>query len=308
MPTSTTAARTFLRMNAVFSLLTAVPLLLAAGAVAPFIFADPAEWAIWVLRGLGAGLVGFAGLVYALSAYKFVSRAMVNEISFLDLLWVMGSIVLIVFPGRLLTPDGTMIVAAVAVVVAFFAVSQFLSASRIKKPTPVARVVMRDGKMRATVKRVVRVPTETAWEVMTDHPAYADVASNLSKVEVISGDGLGMQRRCYGPKGESWEETCDHFEPGRAYGFRVHTEAEDYPYPFNGLTGRWSVEEHPLGSEFAIEIVVVVKGNALSRKLFALVSAPHFKAILIDLADAWADRMEGEAEHARSALQSSPAA
>jgi len=301
MRTSTTAARTFLKMNGVFSLLTAFPLLLAAGTVAPILFANPVDWATWGLRGLGVGLVGFAGLVYALSTYKFVSRAMVNEIVVLDVLWVIGTIVLIAFFGHVLTSGGTVVVAAVAVAVAFFAVSQFVSAARIEKPMPVAKVEMRDGKLHATVKRTVRAPTGTVWEVMTDHPAYADVADNTSKVEVLSGDGLGMKRRCFGPKGENWQETCDLYEPGHAYGFRVHTEADDYPYPFAELSGRWSVDEHPAGSEFDIEIVAVVKGNALSRWLFATMARPQFKTILIDLADAWAERMEREAGNERSA-------
>ncbi len=307
MPTSTTAARTFLKMNAVFSLLTAVPLLLAAGTVAPVLFADPADWAAWGLRGLGLGLIGFAGLVYAVSTYKFVSRAMVNEIVVLDVLWVIGSIVLIAYFGHVLTTSGTVIVAAVAVVVAFFAVSQFVSAARIKKPIPVATVEMRDGKLHATVKRTVRAPTETVWDVMTDHPAYADVADNISKVEVLSGDGLGMKRRCFGPKGENWQETCDLYEPGHAYGFRVHTEADDYPYPFAELSGRWSVDTHPAGSEFHIEIVAAVEGNALSRWLFATMARPQFKTILIDLAEAWAERMEREAGNQQSAQRLSRA-
>ncbi|NNK67406.1 MAG: SRPBCC family protein [Rhodobacteraceae bacterium] len=282
-------------MNSAFSLLTAAPLLFAAGMVAPMLIANPVDWAAWGLRGLGVGLVGFAAIVYSLSAYKFVSRAMVNEIVFLDIGWVIGSIVIVVFFGEILTASGTLVVGAVAVVVAFFAVSQFVSAARIEKPVPVARVVSKDGKLHATVKRTVRAPSEVVWAVMTDHPAYADVADNIAKVEVLSGDGLGMKRRCYGPKGENWEETCDLYEPGRAYGFRIHTEAEDYPYPFAELTGRWRVEAHPVGSEFHIEIVATLKGNGFSKWLFATAAKPQFKTILIDLADAWAARMEREA-------------
>ncbi|SFR98547.1 SRPBCC family protein [Yoonia litorea] len=295
MSNSTAAARTFLRMNSAFSLLTAAPLLLAAGLVTPMLIVNPVDWAVWGLRGLGVGLVGFAALVYALSAYKFISRAMVNEIVILDIGWVIGSIVIVAFFGEVLTASGTLVVGAVAAVVAFFAVSQFVSAAKIENPVPVARVVSKGGKLHASVKRTVRAPTDAVWSVMTDHPAYADVADNITKVEVLSGDGLGMKRRCYGPKGENWAETCDLFEPGHAYGFRIHTEAEDYPYPFAELTGRWRVEEHPVGAEFHIDIVATLKGNRFSKWLFAAVAKPQFKTTLIDLADAWAMRMEREA-------------
>ena len=203
MPHSADAARTSLKMNSVFSMLTAVPLLVAAGMLAPLLFADPVDWAAIGLRALGIGLLGFAGLVYVLSSYKLISRAMVNEIVVLDILWVVGSVVLLAAFGQVLTASGALIVAAVAVVVAFFAISQFAAAMRIEKPVPRAEVRTRGGKLHASVKRTVRAPRATVWKVMTDHPGYAGVASNLSKVEVLSGDGLGMRRRCYGPKGES---------------------------------------------------------------------------------------------------------
>jgi len=103
MPTTTTAARTFLKTNGVFSLL-------AAGTVAPVLFADSVDWATWGLRGFGVGLIGFGGLAYALSKYKFVSRNMVNDILALDLLWVIFSIILIAFFGHVLKTSGTVII------------------------------------------------------------------------------------------------------------------------------------------------------------------------------------------------------
>lgn len=290
------AARIFLKLNSQFSALNGVILLAAAGLIAPALFASPADWAVLGLRGLGIGLLGFAGILYVLSKNRFVSRAQVNEIVLLDVLWVVGSVVLIAFLGDLFTTNGTLIVTTVAMVVAFFAVAQFAAAAKIEKPVPVAKVERRDGKLYATVKRSVKAPNETVWAVMTDHPAYADVADNIAKVEVLSGEGLGMKRRCYGPKGENWEETCDLYEPGHAYGFRIHTEADDYPYPFAELSGRWSVEARQDGSEFDIEIVALLKGSALSKWLFVAMAKPQFKSILIDLADAWAERMEREAK------------
>lgn len=244
---------------------------------------------------MGIGLLGFAGILYLLSKNRFVSRAMIYEIVILDALWVIGSVVLVAFFGDVFTTNGIIVVTGVAAIVAFFAISQFTAAAKIEKPTPVANVDLHEGKLYATVKRIVKAPKSVVWDVMTDHPAYADVASNISKVEVLSGDGLGMKRRCYGPKGESWDETCDVFEPGSAYGFRIHTEAEDYPYPFEELSGRWTVEELQVGSKFDIEIVAKLKGSPLSKWLFLIMAKPQFKTILIDLADAWAERMEREA-------------
>lgn len=294
--THTSAARRFLGMNAAFSALSGAVLLIAAGTLAPVILAIPESWAPLALRFLGVGLIGFAGVLLVLARNRFVSKAAVHEIVLLDALWVVGSVVLVAFFGHLLLTPGIVIVTVVAMVVAFFAITQFAAASKITKPVPEVKVVLRDGKLHATVKRAVNAPTPTVWHVMTDHPAYADVASNISKVEVISGDGIGMKRRCYGPKGENWEETCDFFEPGKSFGFHIHTEADDYPYPLAEVSGRWSVEQRQTGSEFEIQIIATPKGNAAAKLLFGLVAKQQFKAVLIDLANGWAVRMEKEAK------------
>ncbi len=288
-------ARIFLKLNSQFSALNGIVLLLGAGLVAPLIFANPAAWAPMGLRGLGVGLFGFAALVFALSKNKFVTRRAVNEIVLLDVLWVVASVVLIAFMGDLFTRNGIVLVTLVAMVVAFFAITQFASAAKITPPLPVAEVIQKNGKLYANVRREVNAPTDVVWDIMTDHPSYSDVASNISKVEVLSGNGLGMKRRCYGPKGENWEETCDVFEPGQSFGFRIHTEADDYPYPIGELKGRWSVKPAQDGSEFDIQIVATPKGNAITKWLFVTLAKQQFKTILIDLADGWAERMENEA-------------
>ena len=118
------------------------------------------------------------------------------------------------------------------------------------------------------------------------------MASHVSEVEVLSGNGLGMIRRRYGPKSASWEETCGHYEEGRSYDFRIHTEAADYPYPITDLTGRWSLEPRQSGLVFSITIEARSKGNVAAYTLFSLAAKRQFKTVLIDLVDAWAKRME----------------
>ena len=154
-------------------------------------------------------------------------------------------------------------------------------------------VIRRMGKlMHLRVSRLVEAPPERVWAVMNDHPRYADVASNIAKVEVLSGDGLGMVRRCYDSNGGSWTETCDLFEPGRVFGFEVDTGAPDYPYPIASLKARWSVEAVGGGAAFRIDIEARPSGNALQRVLFTRLAGAKFKGILEDLADRWAARME----------------
>lgn len=287
-------ARTFLGFNAVFSLLIGVDFVLVPDFAAGLIFIDPAGWPEITIRILGIGLILFGAGLTLVAMNRFVTKGQVLFITSMDAGWVLGSAGVLVLYGHLFTTFGQIAVIVVAGFVAVFALGQFIGARRIALPLSRASVTVSDRKILATVDRTVDAPQEVVWRVMNDHPGYADVADNISKVEVVKGDGIGMQRRCFGPKGENWLETCDLYEDGRAYGFRIHTEADDYPYPISDLRGEWSVEPDGNGSRFAIRIEAVPKGNLFVQTMFKMAAKRQFKAVLVDLADAWADRMERE--------------
>lgn len=288
-------ARTFLGLNAGFSLLCGASLLLAGGGLAAQMFAEPAGWQGPVFLALGIGLLLFAFDLVLLATDRFVTKGKVMLIVLADLGWILASVALLMLLGGLFTSVGAWIVSGVALMVAIVAIGQWIGAGAIEMPASRAKVISSGGSLVATVERDVDAPASVAWQVMTDHPAYADVANNLSKVEMVDGDGLGMVRRCYGAKGENWTETCDLYEEGRSFGFTIHTDAPDYPYPLSQVQGRWSVVPKGEGARFDIHIRAVPKGGLFSRTLFVLVANRQFKAVLVDLADGWADRMEREA-------------
>ncbi len=288
----TTTARVFLALNAAFSLLVGLELLVFADATAQTIFMDPSGWKPLALRLLGVGLVVFALDLLLMASNRFVTKNQVMLIVFADLGWLLASGALVFSYGQIFSDSGIVAIEAVAAFMAFFAVGQYFGAGKIRDPESRASVHSNNGILIARVERAVAAPAERVWEVMTDHPGYADVASNISKVEVLSGLGIGMKRRCFGPKGENWTETCDLFEEGQSFGFKIHTEAPDYPYPIADLQGRWSVEPSGNGSVFSIDIEAKPKGGFLARTLFSSVAKRQFKSVLIDLADAWSKRME----------------
>ncbi len=287
-------ARGFLGANAVFSLACGLGLAVFAPAFAAAAFVDAAAWTT-ALRWLGIGLVVFAADLWLMRGDRFIGKVPVRLVAAADVLWIAGSAAGLVWFADRLTAVGQGAVVAIASIVGVFAVGQLLGAQRITAPQSVVSA-RRDGDvLRLNVTRRVDAAPDVVWRVMTDHPGYADVASNIAKVEVLDGDGLGMRRRCSDPKGGTWTETCDVFEAGRRYGFVVDTDAADYPYPIAALQGRWSVAPDGAGAVFAIDIAARPKGNGLQRWLFHRLAARQFKPVLIDLADAWAARMEGAA-------------
>lgn len=79
------------------------------------------------------------------------------------------------------------------------------------------------------MKRIVHAPISVVWEVISDHALFGQVAPNLSQVHVLAGHGEGMSRRCTSNGGDSWEESCVLWNPGRQYSFEVTNRSERYP-------------------------------------------------------------------------------
>ncbi|MFY0595345.1 MAG: SRPBCC family protein [Cognatishimia sp.] len=285
-------ARKFLLANASFSILTGITCLSAAAPIAGLLMYASPDWMPLVLRLMGLGLLSFALIVGSIALHPRLSRFWTMQIVQADLGWIVGTAVLTWLYAESFTTLGLWVLWSVAALVMIFALGQYRGAKGIKPATTDVTFAIDEGTLVASTRRKVKAPQNVVWQIINDHPAYADVADNISKVEVIEGDAIGMQRRCYGPHGENWTETCDLYEEGRLYGFTVHTEADSYPYPFETVQGRWSVNGEGTDSEFLIEIFVKAKGNAFARAMFNKLAPSKFSGLLERLGDRWADRME----------------
>lgn len=95
---------------------------------------------------------------------------------------------------------------------------------------------------------------DLVWAVVADVALYAQLATGLSHVEILEGDGQGLRRRCYDTRGRGWNETCTVWEPGRRFQMRVDTAS--YPFPLRLLLrsfqGTWSVDPAPEGARITV--------------------------------------------------------
>jgi len=102
---------------------------------------------------------------------------------------------------------------------------------------------------RITTSRLVDVPATVAWDVVTDHALYAEVAPNPAEVAVVDGEGVGLVRRCVDADGNEWTESCTRWDEGR--GFAVAVDVENSAFHRRLLTrfeGEWRVAERPTGT------------------------------------------------------------
>ena len=291
--------RKVLLANALFSTISGLTLILAPEASAGLLFAEA-----FVLFGiasepllfaLGLGLLIFAGFVAFTARQKRLRLGQAKMIVLADLLWVVDSAVLLTVFADRLAPYGFELVLIVAAIVLALAVEQVIGLALIYQGKSQVEITRAGSHMTVTAMIGTTAPAARVWQVMSDQAGYAAVADNLSRSEIVEGEGLDMVRRCTDTKGKSWRETCTLWDAGRAFAFRVHTEAADYPYPIAELTGEWSLAPAPTGSEIRMVFEVEAKPGMLNRLLLTAMSAT-FAKVCDRLLRRWVRIMEKEDE------------
>ena len=111
-------ARTFLGLNAAFSLVLGVDLALAPGMAAGLLFDTAAPWQTITLRVLGIGLILFGLELLMMVRNRFLTRGQVLFITAMDAGWVLGSALLLSLFDSLFTGAAVASVILVALAVA----------------------------------------------------------------------------------------------------------------------------------------------------------------------------------------------
>lgn len=268
------ALLTVLRINATFSLLSGILLVLFTSATAD-LFGATVQWPFQVL---GYGLLFFALSVF----YESVKQRPLFVLSIIvqDVLWVIGSVIIIAMQAFDLSFAGYLIIAIVAIMVLFFAIGQSLGLMRVDEKSP--------GSPRKllTFERTVTGSTDLVWEVISDIGNYHEVAPNIDAVRIVSGVGEGLIRSC--SQGDaSWTESCILWEPGTQFSFLVDTQAPDYPFPLNYLQGTWQVEEQTATQSTIRMIFEFEYKKPMSKLLMHPLLQKRFGAICEKLLDNW---------------------
>ena len=261
-----------------FSAACGVAFMVAPGVIARFLGeAVP----IWLMLALGAGLLIFAAGLLCQVLRRPLSRGEALTTIVMDKAWVVGSILLLVLAPHWFSAAGQWLIGGVAAAVASIAAAQWIGCRRLSRRA--------GGKIHFEFNRNIAASSQQVWPILTDHEGYADVAENLSRVEVVAGAGLGMARRCYDNKGRGWNETCVLWEEGRAYSFKVDTS--DYPFPLSDVRGTWAVEPADGGSVITMTFDIVAKYGAPGRLVMGLELRLMFAGLCERLLDKWQARI-----------------
>jgi len=219
-------------------------LLFSSGCAAASLAQALGGWPTWVISLLGVGLAGFVGLIgYSLWRLR-IGLALL--ISALDGLWVVITLPLIAVPG-LLSGAGAMIVAGVAGMVGLAGLLQLRG---IK-----AMLRVEDGEQnvfRHCVNLKSRLDATSLWTIVKDLDSISLYSPSLVSSSVEVGDRTdpepGAVRVCTNTNGQCWsEEVVEIDDEARSLVLRFRTEAEDFPFPFDEMSGGWIVAPAPDG-------------------------------------------------------------
>ncbi|MGH1351347.1 MAG: hypothetical protein ACRBBN_11145 [Methyloligellaceae bacterium] len=129
--TNSSLARTFLGLNATFSVISGLAFLIAGEMISQIIFSQPDFWKILIVRGIGVGLLLFAADLAIQARNEQVTRQKIILFCIQDLAWIIFSAVMILGFGWLFTPNGILAIDVVAVIVAILAIGQFIGVRRM---------------------------------------------------------------------------------------------------------------------------------------------------------------------------------
>ena len=115
-----------LRVNAFFSLLSGLDFILFDRELMGIL----SKKDLGSLASLGAMLIVFAIFVFAISMLKEVNKYLVGAIILMDVMWVLGSGIIIVTSASFLTMFGIMLISIIALIIAVFASLQILGMTK----------------------------------------------------------------------------------------------------------------------------------------------------------------------------------
>ena len=232
-------------------------------------------------------ILGIGLLLFSLTVFSQVNHpdpAAVVSIILSDLLWVLGSIVVLSLPSFHISIAGKKLIAGIAFIVLLFGVGQSVAIVQTDQ-SPMK------GVKRLTFERVINAPKKATWKAISDVSNYHEVAPNIDSVIVISGEGEGMVRSC-SHQADHWTEVATLWEDGERYAFEVDTQAEDYPYPLKYLKGTWEVESLA-ANQTRIRMVFDFSYKRWLHNVFIHpFMRKQFDKVCDELLDNWQNRLE----------------
>lgn len=251
--------------NAIFSSLSGLTFLLAGQSVADLVGLG----APLIYQIIGAGLLGFAGYVAWTATRPPINTFDALQISAADLLWVVGTILLIGLAYGSLNGLGIIAMLVIAGFVLTFGLWQ------LKGIGDFYAVPGKEGTHRICVVIDTSEPADNMWEIIADIEEIDAYSPHLTEAILRDGakPGIGAQRQCTDDKGNVWTEECTVYDhEARQFDVTFLAHEPNFPYPFQTMIGGWQVVPAGSGSTVNIWFEVTPKNRWLHPVILGVMS------------------------------------
>jgi len=268
----------YLTTNAIFSTFTGIVAIAFQENIAQLFNVEPSNFFF---------ILGILLILFALTIVIEIKKQRAIPVLWIttqDMLWVIGSVILIVWNPFGISTVGNIIVGAVAIIVLTCGLGQAKGLARIDEGKEKGKKVLQ-------FKRKVKGTKSKVWDVISDVANYHEVAPNIDGSKVISGEKKGLVRECSHGK-DNWTETCTLWEEERQYSFMVNTKPPDYPYPLKSLKGTWIVDEISPNESMITMVFEFEYKKAIQNTLVHPFMKYKFTKVCNELLDNWQKLIE----------------
>lgn len=227
--------RTALGSNAVFSSASGLLMITVPSRVAAWLGLETAP--PWLLPLLGVGLIGFAAdLTHQATRSRMASwRALYASMG--DFLWVVASIILLIFWHTIFSITGMGLIIGVALVVGGLGCWQVAGILKLHRGQGA-------GMYRHCILVSVNQSADTVWQRIARIDAISNYMPTLKSSVIREGaePGPGCIRECLDTKGKRWAEKCTALDThSRSLNVDFLCGEPEFPFPVSEMKGGWQV-------------------------------------------------------------------
>ncbi len=135
------------------------------------------------------------------------------------------------------------------------------------------------------MQRRVKAHADVVWKVISNLADFAEVAPNITKVDILDGEKKGLRRRLHHVSGRSWEEECVKWEDNKVYTMEVNTEGS--PWAIHSMRAVTSMRETPKGVSIRLKYQYTPRYGMLGGFLDRFRLVPILKRFGSELMDNW---------------------
>ncbi len=135
------------------------------------------------------------------------------------------------------------------------------------------------------------VSSDRLFELVTDLEVSAEVSPNLARIDVLSGEGVGMVRQCTSPEGDSWTETYTEWVPGER--FTSVVDVSTYPPSLQALIRslQMTVVVVPVAEERS-RVEIELDTELTEAGVGMIVDGGAGDALFEPILDGWGERLQ----------------